>query len=284
MAKERLRRLCKDIIAGNVDDDTRAALKSATMRYVATQYDAPEQVLKRLYHDSPLLRRAVAIVDGADREADDGETDVTKAHEHRGHSQLAGALVQHLHEALERRREAHSYTKRKDEPMTIEALQAERTEKLLAIGKSGGAVAMAKVLVADNDAHGISEHEYTQIVTEHAQRIYADKTPAAAFAKLFSDPGADAVLLRRAHALTKLSPFDLKPTMVGGPDAMHDAVNTTESSEAYQQLEAMASKLRESSPFLSSAQAFARAFEANPTLAAKAHVRPRPTTHYEFPR
>jgi hypothetical protein len=82
---------------------------------------------------------------------------------------------------------------------SIEKLKAERTEKLLAIGRAGGAVAMAKVLVADNDAHGIDESEYTRIVTEHAQKLYPDKTPDGAFAKLFTDNGAVGVLLRKAH-------------------------------------------------------------------------------------
>jgi hypothetical protein len=46
---ERLRRLCKHIVSG--DGGTAAELKAATMKYVHTQYDDPEQVLKRLYHD-----------------------------------------------------------------------------------------------------------------------------------------------------------------------------------------------------------------------------------------
>jgi hypothetical protein len=74
--------------------------------------------------------------------------------------------------------------------------------------------------------------------------------------------------------------------MVGGPNAMHEAVNDTERSEAYQQLVDMAEKLRESAPFLSADQAFARVFE-NPkhaAIAAKAHRRPSATTSYEFPR
>jgi hypothetical protein len=74
--------------------------------------------------------------------------------------------------------------------------------------------------------------------------------------------------------------------MVGGPNAMHQAVSDTEQSEAYQQLVDMAEKLRAESPFLSADQAFARVFE-NPkhaAIAAKAHRRPSPTTSYEFPR
>jgi len=46
---------------------------------------------------------------------------------------------------------------------SIEMLKAERKQKLLAIGKSAGAVEMAKILVADDSAHGLSETEYTEI-------------------------------------------------------------------------------------------------------------------------
>jgi hypothetical protein len=48
----------------------------------------------------------------------------------------------------------------------------------------------------------------------------------------------------------------------------------------------MADKMREAHPELGPAQAFAKVFEdpANAALAAKAHVRPAPTTSYAFPR
>jgi hypothetical protein len=90
---------------------------------------------------------------------------------------------------------------------SIEKLKTERTENLLTIGKAGGAVAMAKILVADNDAHGIDESTYTQIVTEHAQKLFPDKTPDAAFAKLFAGTGPDAVQLRKGHAVVRASQF-----------------------------------------------------------------------------
>ena len=170
---------------------------------------------------------------------------------------------------------------------SIEKLKAERTQNLLAIGKAGGAVAMAKIINADNDAHGLSEEEYTRILTEHAQKLYPAKTPDSAFATVFSDTGADGVMLRKAHAVVRLSAFGVQPTMVGGLDAQNAANDSTESSEAYKQLVDMAEKMRAASATpLSSDQAFARVFEnpANAKLAAKAHVRPRPTTSYPMPR
>jgi hypothetical protein len=160
------------------------------------------------------------------------------------------------------------------------------TELVRDVVKQYGIVALAKSMVQDEKSYGLNESEYTAFVTEHAQRLYPDKTPDVAFAKLFSDSGVDGVLLRKAHALTKLSVFDIQPGMVGGPDATHDAVSDTESSEAYQQLEAMAAKLRASSPWLSSEQAFARTFEdpKNAAIARKASPHPRPTTSYAWPR
>jgi hypothetical protein len=160
------------------------------------------------------------------------------------------------------------------------------TELVRDVVKQYGIVALAKSMVQDEKSYGLNESEYTAFVTEHAQRLYPDKTPDAAFAKLFSDNGADGVLLRKAHALTKLSPLDVTPVMVGSPGAMHEAINSTEQSEAYAQLEAMAAKLRASSPWLSGAQAFERVFMAkeNAALAQKAHRRPAATTSYAWPR
>ena len=134
---------------------------------------------------------------------------------------------------------------------------------------------MAKILVADNDAHGIDEHEYTQIVTEHAQKLFPDKTQDGAFAKVFADTGADGVLLRKAHNVVKLSVFDIQPTQVGGIAAQNEA-NDSEQSEASRQLGEMAERLRATSPWLGADQAFARVFTdpANAVLAAKAHRRP----------
>jgi hypothetical protein len=144
---------------------------------------------------------------------------------------------------------------------------------------------MAKILVADNDAHGIDEHEYTQIITEHAQKLYPDKTPDAAFAKVFADTGADGVLLRKAHNVVKLSVFDIQPTQVGGIAAQNEA-NDSEQSEAARQLGEMAERLRAtSSTGLSADQAFARVFTdpKNAALAAKAHRRPTPPVGGAYP-
>jgi hypothetical protein len=66
--------------------------------------------------------------------------------------------------------------------------------------------------------------------------------------------------------------------VVGGPDAMHEAIDDTESSEAYKQLQELG---RRQWPTASEAQQFARAFTApaNAALAAKAHRRPAPNEY-----
>jgi hypothetical protein len=176
------------------------------------------------------------------------------------------ALLASLHKAIKQTK--------KESTMT-------RTEALRDIAK-GSIIAVAKAMTDENRSFGITEHEFTELATEHAERLFPDKTREGAFAKLFCDNGADSVVLRKAYSLVKA----LTPTMVGGPDQMHEAVDNTESSEAYRQLEAMAAKMRSASPELSAAQAFERVFtdKRNAGLAAKAHVRPSATTSYPFPR
>jgi hypothetical protein len=201
---------------------------------------------------------------------------------------LGAAVMDHALDRLAHLRRRGGFEKKESTPMeSIEELKAERTENLLAIGKAGGAVAMAKIINADGDAHGLSEEEYTRILTEHAQKLFPDKTPDSAFAKLFADTGPDGTVLRKAHALTKLSPFDIQPTMATGPDAMHEA-NDSERSEASRQIGEMAERLRATSPWLGADQAFARVFTdpANAKLASRAHVRPSAPAGgaYAFPR
>jgi hypothetical protein len=163
-------------------------------------------------------------------------------------------------------------------------------EKLRDIVKthgSAGLVEIAKTIIDAQRSYGIGEAEFTKLMTEHAQRLYPDKTPDAAFVKLFSDNSADGVLLRKAHALTK-GVADLTPSYVGGPAATHEAIDETEQSEAYAQLVSMAEKMRAASPELSAAQAFDRVFtdKRNASLAAKAHRTPTPPPGgaYAWPR
>jgi hypothetical protein len=154
-----------------------------------------------------------------------------------------------------------------------------------------GGVVLGPVDIADRgNSFGVTEHELAALATEHAQHIYPNDRPDTAFAKLFSGNDADGVTLRRALGVAKAMPIaaDLTPMMVGGVAATHDAIDNTESSEAYAQLEAMAARLRGTSPWLSSAQAFSAVIQepADIALARKAHQRPTAPAGgvYPFPR
>jgi hypothetical protein len=127
--------------------------------------------------------------------------------------------------------------------------------------------------IADTGRSPVGEHELVMSLSQH---VGGD----VAFSKLYAAEES----IRRACTIAKAMPF--MPTMVGGPEGMFDANDNTEQSEAYQQLVSMAEKMRAASPELSAAQAFDRVFtdKRNASLAAKAHVRPSPTTSYAWPR
>jgi hypothetical protein len=210
----RLHDVAKGIVdSGTADAALAAALESAMVALVS-QYPDPEHALKTLYAgDTELssdLRQAVAIV-GKDDDLFGGVAIVEKARtrDHVGVRGLGAAVTDHLLDRLADLRRRHGFAKSATEesPMDIEKLKTERMENLLTIGKNGGAVALAKILVADDSAHGITEPEFAQIVTLHAQKLYPDKTPDAAFAKAFSDNSADAMKLRKAHAVVRAGQF-----------------------------------------------------------------------------
>jgi hypothetical protein len=122
---------------------------------------------------------------------------------------------------------------------TTEKLTAKRTDMLLEIGKRDGAIAMAKVLVADDDAHGISEEEYTQIVTEYAKRAFPNDRPDVAFGKVFEQNE----VIRRGHQV------------VNAKARYAPKVDT-----AYEELRVKAAEYRKVHPELSEAQSFERVY------------------------
>jgi hypothetical protein len=309
--RERLHRLCKSIVddPASIDGDTKAALKTAALKYAHTQYDDPTQVLKRLYLDDgelgSLLRKAVEVVtkqrddcddeiddaldddrDERERNAerdDDGNGDDTEkgvdhhasvvadllvesgkyphraaALDHVLHSATGQALLARMHKAAETA---------KEQPMTHENIL-----------KDYGAVKICKHIVAEGKT-GYDEHTLVSALTRYASEQF-NLPGDRAFAKLYESEES----VRRACNIAKSMP--VTPTMVGGVDATHEAIDSTESSTAYEQLTRMAEKMREASPELSAAQAFDRVFtdKRNASLAAKAHVRPSPTTFFPMPR
>jgi hypothetical protein len=241
----------------NVDADLAAALKSATME-LAARYSNPQYALEQLYSaETELgadLRQAFAIV---------GTDEIAKARPRdsaAGAHGLAAALSEHLIDRLADLRRKHGFEKTaKESPM-------DRTQELRDIGIA----AVAKTIVSEQRSYGIDEHEFTKLATEEASRRWPGMRPDAAFSKLFSDSGADGVMLRKAHNVVKANPFNSL-----------DATN-----KANDELMVKAAELRKTQPQLSEAQAFSKVFTdpANIELASKAHRRPSPTTSYEFPR
>jgi hypothetical protein len=176
------------------------------------------------------------------KQFDDAEGDVTdieKAGD--GAHDLAGALLRHLHDRLESKREAHGFEK-KESPMN-------RIETLRAIAKGGGILAIAKTLVSENRSYGITEEEFVSFATEDAIRKFPDaRTPAAAFSQSFTAADADGLTLRRAHRIVRDEQF--------GTTAKADR----STGAAYNELQAKAAELRKVRPELSEAQAFERVY------------------------
>lgn len=167
-----------------------------------------------------------------------------------------------------------------DDTKSRETPTMNRADELKAIAKQHGVVALAKMLVSDGNSHGISEFEFTGLVTDFAK---ANKLPGETESASFERTLTHNTDIWKALAVVKAAPVNVQPTQVGGNDALD---TDTDQSAAMLELEAMAEKLRASSPYLSVAQAFSTVFTApeNSALAARAHVRPAPTTSYAFPR
>jgi hypothetical protein len=156
----------------------------------------------------------------------------------------------------------------------------DRAEGLRDIAKQYGVARIAKMIVMENTSHGITESELTQLASEEfAKQALPGERPNTTFSGLYN--AAENVELRKAFQIAKNAPLmTLQPVQVGGADATD--VNT-DKSKAYQQLVDLAEEQRRRSPELSSSQAFARVFEANPELAARAARRPVATTSYAYP-
>jgi hypothetical protein len=147
------------------------------------------------------------------------------------------------------------------------------------IAKDHGVIAIAKMINADQDAHGLTEAELVDLIGKH------DPKPGESTAQTFARNYQANIELRKAVQIAKatMPVVSLSPEQTSSPRAFHDAVSDTERSEAYQQLLEIG---RDKWPTASEAQQFARAMTdpKNAELARKAHKRPAPTTSYEFPR
>jgi hypothetical protein len=202
--------------------------------------------------------------------------DIEKADRSGPHS-LSAALLNHLHDRLERRRVQHGYTKREEGPL-------DQHQELISIMKDcGGPVSLCKGIV-DRGRSPCDEPALVAALTEYASKQqHSSLRPDTAFARLYEAEES----VRRACNIAKAAGAMFDVTIVEPGDETHRTVNDTESSEAYQTLQSLADKLHAAATGrLSKEQAFARAFESRPDLAAKAHRRPTapPGGAYPMPR
>jgi hypothetical protein len=307
---ERLRDLAKRIVDDphSIDGDTKAKLKTATIKYASTLHDDPTQALEVLYHDQDglgaLVRKAVEVIADHDDAPDDPIRPPVSDHhankvadllvEAGSHPDRASALDHLLHTS--RGQALLSRMHKKDEPMS----STSHSEFVSSVVKQYGIVALAKSMVQDQKAYGLDEHTFTQLATEHAARLYPNDRPDTAFAKLFESEES----VRRACAIAKAwpSPMSLEPMVATGasgfpstrrrsgssPGRGDDSgdVDSVGVSDAYAQLVKMAEQQRRAGE--SASQAFERIYldPANRHLAEaeRSANRPQPTTYFPTPR
>jgi hypothetical protein len=274
LAKGEIERLLRKKVAKQLDDQEYSIETGAS--YPRTRRGFLE-VLEDLEDDD----------DDDDREGDDDD-DLEKQVDH--HASTVADLLVEAGSHPDRASTLHYLLRKPGGQALLARLHkaAEQTKEfnmdtLHAIMKDGGIAKTCAAVIAKGST-SFSEFQIVEAASAVAHDRHPELSPAQAFSKVYTAATDEGRVLREAINVAKLSP--LTPTMVGGPDAMHEAVDNTESSEAYQQLEAMAAKMRSASPELSAAQAFERVFtdQRYAGLAAKALVRPSATTSYPVPR
>jgi hypothetical protein len=149
------------------------------------------------------------------------------------------------------------------------------------------AAAHAKHMKGNNmptkiDVNSVTEADLEKAIRKYAQGLYPSLSPAKAFSECFCADTEEGRALRKAHAAIRDSQFakaTLMPilpvsTSVGGTRADDQSVNNPK--PALDQITELANRMRAASPDLSHAQAFARAYAANPELARREREENRP--------
>jgi hypothetical protein len=137
--------------------------------------------------------------------------------------------------------------------------------------RKGSTMSITETLIAKRDAVGLatyickngggdlSEASYTQIVTEHAARLYPDLSEAQAFTKAFDARDAAGELLRRAHAVVMGRLPDDKERD-DEEERERERERDDDNGDALEELNEKAAQLRKARPELSEAQAFAKVY------------------------
>jgi hypothetical protein len=208
-------------------------------------------------------------------------SDIAKADRSGPHS-LAAGLLDHLHDALDRKRERHGYQKSaKDDPPM---------DTLHSIMKDGGIAGVCAAIVAKGSTT-ISQDEMVSSVGKVARERWPELSEAQAFAKVYSDQGAEGRVVRDAIRVAKESLAEtmlgpgLPVQVVGGPGAMLDAANNDQSDVEQARAELMRIG-RKQYPRSSENEIFERAFSdpRNATTVARLYQRPTPSSIYPTPR
>ena len=148
-----------------------------------------------------------------------------------------------------------------------------RSEQLRTVVKRAGGIMPLCKSIATSGRSSVTEYELTQLVVDAAKREHPYLSDAAAFAKMFTDPGPTGDTLRRAVQVAKAA-------QVGGDDG-----DAEDAAAALEELRRLADAERRRDPSLSASQAFARVF-ADPRhaeLARRAHKRPTANEKNAFP-
>jgi hypothetical protein len=159
-------------------------------------------------------------------------------------------------------------------------------ETLESIMKDGGIAGVCAAIVTKGTTT-LTEHQIVEAVSKIAAERYSGLSEAQAFAKVYSDQGAEGRLLCSALNVAKASLAEtmlgpgLPVTVVGGP-AAQDVDNATEAEAARAELMRIG---RKQYPRLDEQAAYEQAFcdPRNATLVARLYQRPTPTSIYPMP-
>jgi len=218
-----------------------------------------------------------ADVAGDEADLDDEETEIEDDDE-TGNDHHASKVADLLVEAgtfPDRARALAHLLHHKDGQALLDRMKKGKTMKRDSwqdIAKDHGVVAIAKMINADQDAHGISEHELVDLIGKH------DPKPGESTAQTFARNYQANIELRKAVQIAKATML-VTPVFVGGEDAR--AVNDPK--DALGQINQLVEEQRKRSPEMSAAQAFARVYADNPGLAAAERRQNRPTGHPSYP-
>jgi hypothetical protein len=139
--------------------------------------------------------------------------------------------------------------------------------ELKSLIKRGGIALMAKAIATDGDARGLTEHEFTDLISSHSLLQNPRLSGAQAFAKALTDPSPEGAVLRQAYDVVKRGQF-------AEPE-------DDDSEAAIRELQLIGKRKW---PSLKPHQQFARAMETEIALAKRACRPPAPTTSYAWPR